>query len=354
MPVRTIPKNYRNVTGIAASPKAGGAAQFESTLERDFLSLLEFSPEVEVIDPQPVKIEWLDTNDRQRSYPYTGFPFMGRTALQVSGRWLSFAGEPDSTFVVYRLQSCSHRFPFETLSYEVDALKAHWDAQKQASAGGGNSGGAWARNSSGTGKPTVSGHDPDVKKSGITRMTFGKAKFPDLSNKSVWLEKIDTAGTSGVFIKHADGSIEQVAFGEAGHGGQGRETDLVYADAERGYEPSKLKLPGFVTLGIKMATAETLTPGNEVFAKVVIVPGYSEQVFPLPRLVDEDGVVDPITDCSNGDKTIHQRRACFLRIEDMAGELFQFVVVIEAQKLAMPPMVKVVRKAELAEVVRVL
>jgi len=68
MPVRTIPKNYRNVTGIAASPKAGGAAQFESTLERDFLSLLEFSPEVEVIDPQPVKIEWLDTNDRQRSY----------------------------------------------------------------------------------------------------------------------------------------------------------------------------------------------------------------------------------------------------------------------------------------------
>lgn len=68
MPVRTIPKNYRNVTGIAASPKAGGAAQFESTLERDFLSLLEFSPEVKVIDPQPVKIEWLDANGRQRSY----------------------------------------------------------------------------------------------------------------------------------------------------------------------------------------------------------------------------------------------------------------------------------------------
>lgn len=46
MPVRTIPKNYRNVTGIAASSRAGGAAQFESTLERDFLALLEFSPDV--------------------------------------------------------------------------------------------------------------------------------------------------------------------------------------------------------------------------------------------------------------------------------------------------------------------
>ena len=59
MPVRKIPKNYRNVTGIAAATKSGGAAQFESTLERDFISLLEFLPEVKSIDPQPVKIEWL-------------------------------------------------------------------------------------------------------------------------------------------------------------------------------------------------------------------------------------------------------------------------------------------------------
>lgn len=68
MPVRKIPKNYRNVTGIAASSKSGGAAQFESTLERDFLSLMEFSPEVKSIDPQPVKIEWFDAKGCQRSY----------------------------------------------------------------------------------------------------------------------------------------------------------------------------------------------------------------------------------------------------------------------------------------------
>lgn len=294
------------------------------------------------------------TSQKRTAYPHTSFPFTGRTTLQVSGSWLSFACEPDSTFVVYRLHSCTHRFPFETLSYEVDALKAHRDAQKQANAGNNNSRGAWSRNGRGDGKPTVSGHDPDAKKSGATRMMFDKAKFPDLSNKSVWLEKIDTAGTSGVFIKYADGSIEQAAFGEAVRGGQGRETDIVHAGAERGYEPSKLKLPGFVTLGIKMATAEVSAPGKEAFAKIVVAPGCLEPVFPLPRLVDEDGVVDPITDCSNADKTIRQRRACFLRIEDMAGEIFRFAVVIEVRKLAMPPVVKVVRKVELAEVVRVL
>lgn len=63
-----IPKNYRNVTGIAAASKAGGAAQFESTLERDFLSLLEFSPEVKTIDPQPVRVEWLDARGHKRIY----------------------------------------------------------------------------------------------------------------------------------------------------------------------------------------------------------------------------------------------------------------------------------------------
>lgn len=292
------------------------------------------------------------TSQKRPAYPYTGFPFTGPTTLQVSGRWLSFAGETDSTFVVYRLQSCSHRFPFETLSYEVDALKAHRGAQKQTGAGDAKGNGIWVR--SGAGKSTVSDHDPDVKKNVATHMIFGKVKFPDLSHKSVWLEKIDIAGSSGVFIKRADGSVEQVAFGEAGHDGHGRETDLVHADAERGLEPSKVKLPGFVTLGIKMATASVSTPGNEAFAKVIIAPGFSEPVFPLPRMVDEDGVIDSITNCCNADQTIRQRRACFLRIEDMAGVLFRLVIVVEAQKLAMPPVIKVARRAELAEAARVL
>lgn len=68
MPIRKIPKNYRNVTGVAASSKAVGAAQFESTLERDFLTLLEFSPEVERFEVQPLKIEWRDDQGGRRSY----------------------------------------------------------------------------------------------------------------------------------------------------------------------------------------------------------------------------------------------------------------------------------------------
>lgn len=68
MPIRKIPKNYRNVTGIAASGKAIGSAQFESTLERDFLALLEFSSEVANFEVQPIKIEWTDRQGTSRSY----------------------------------------------------------------------------------------------------------------------------------------------------------------------------------------------------------------------------------------------------------------------------------------------
>ena len=42
MPVRTIPKNYRNLTGLVPNTRTSGMTAFESTLERDFLLLLDF------------------------------------------------------------------------------------------------------------------------------------------------------------------------------------------------------------------------------------------------------------------------------------------------------------------------
>lgn len=68
MPVRKIPKNYRNVTGVASHHKATGQAMFESTLERDFLTLLEFDSAVESFEVQPVTVHWFDESDKERIY----------------------------------------------------------------------------------------------------------------------------------------------------------------------------------------------------------------------------------------------------------------------------------------------
>lgn len=67
MSVRKIPKNYRNLTGVAASVKSKGAF-FESTLERDCLTLLDFDSNVIAYDVQPVAIDWVDDNGKKRVY----------------------------------------------------------------------------------------------------------------------------------------------------------------------------------------------------------------------------------------------------------------------------------------------
>lgn len=68
MPARKIPKNYRNVTGIGHYRKAVGEAAFESTLERDFLCLLEFEPSVAAFEVQPVTIPWEDEHGKAHRY----------------------------------------------------------------------------------------------------------------------------------------------------------------------------------------------------------------------------------------------------------------------------------------------
>lgn len=56
MAVRKIPKNYRNVTGRNARGRGTAPAEFESLLERDYLILLDFDPEVASFETQPIHV----------------------------------------------------------------------------------------------------------------------------------------------------------------------------------------------------------------------------------------------------------------------------------------------------------
>lgn len=82
MPVRKIPKNYRSVTGISAAAKADGPAEFESTLERDLLTLLEFSPEVQRFEVQPVTLTWHDGEKQRRYTPDALARFQPRRGME--------------------------------------------------------------------------------------------------------------------------------------------------------------------------------------------------------------------------------------------------------------------------------
>lgn len=66
--VRTIRTGHRGNRGRATATKAGGRAEFESTLERDFYFLLEMDPEVLSFTPQPVSLTFKGPNGRSRRY----------------------------------------------------------------------------------------------------------------------------------------------------------------------------------------------------------------------------------------------------------------------------------------------
>jgi len=68
MPVRHIPKNHRSVTGFVASGINAKQAAFESTLERDFMLLVEFDPDVLSYEEQPVRIDYLLSDGQSRHY----------------------------------------------------------------------------------------------------------------------------------------------------------------------------------------------------------------------------------------------------------------------------------------------
>lgn len=68
MPVRRIPKNYLGVTGAFASRKNRRALGFESLLERDFMILLEFDPEVASFEEQPARIPVTRKGKRPTTY----------------------------------------------------------------------------------------------------------------------------------------------------------------------------------------------------------------------------------------------------------------------------------------------
>src|SRR5919197_6548596 len=61
-------KNYRSLTGLVPNTHTQSMTAFESSLERDFLLLLDFDPDVEFYEEQPVCIVYQDDHGRCRTY----------------------------------------------------------------------------------------------------------------------------------------------------------------------------------------------------------------------------------------------------------------------------------------------
>lgn len=68
MPVRSIPRNYRSLTGKVNNARNQVAVAFESTLERDFYLILDFDSTVAAFEEQPVCIGYEYPTGTRRTY----------------------------------------------------------------------------------------------------------------------------------------------------------------------------------------------------------------------------------------------------------------------------------------------
>ncbi len=282
------------------------------------------------------------------AYPYTGFPFEGTTDLVASGQWLPFGDQENATFLAYRLRSCSHPFPFLSLSYEAGDRKARYGTAENSGTGAKT----FSRSSSRGQKTEVAETDPDTNRAQRMGALTVQHRFPDLLRKQIWREKIEAMPQADVYLRHADGGLEQVAFGESE--GHSTTSAIDVAQPVFGEVASKdAPLPWFVCMGLKQIAANpTYASANQV-TKIVAPTGMIHPVFSLPVVIDQDGVIDTALLFARADGGMRQRRGCFVEVTG-SDQTQRCLVVLEGDRLNDQPTVYATDKTEVTAILALL
>lgn len=285
---------------------------------------------------------------RHPAYPYTGFPFEGTTDLAASGIWLPFGERENETFLAYRLRSCSHPFPFRSLSYEGADRKAWHDAP-------GKRDGEESKFSRKRPKASETAEtDPAANKQSRIAGFASRHRFPDLLRKQIWREKIEAMAKADVFLRRVDGRLEQIAFGESDRNSKAAGLDVrenVNGDANPLNEEP---LPWFVRTGLKAIAENPLHAPSGALVKVVCPVGKNKPVFNLPMIVNEDGEIDKHLLVTRADGGARQRQGCFVDVLDC--EVHQrYLLILEGKFVREHPAIVVVDECEssIAYMVRV-
>jgi hypothetical protein len=238
-------------------------------------------------------------NQGKPVYPISIFPFLGKTDLTVTGRWISDNGNPSQTFVVSQIISCTHPFPFSSLRYEVSPSQ---DLKKKKSI-------------SDPSPTTIKLPDDDPQHESLeimddlpshgktaTILSISSIRFPDLENKEIYRNKN---------IKKSDqpnGNASCGTDGKLGIGEQSSTTGVSATEFENGlthpeFEPDVL--PEFIQDFIGQFD------GDVTFS--LVTPFLSnDYVFPIPILVSDDKPIQQCTILSENGEKRRRNMACLI------------------------------------------
>ncbi len=247
----------------------------------------------------------------QRAYPKALFPFEGHTDLAASGRWLPFMGVERGLFLVFRLLSCSHPFPFAGLHYTGERKDA---PNGKTGFGSASKSGARAspdRFSRQVREPkSVVDEEPDKKKAPreVNLDPLARDPFPDLTNMHI--AKVDIDFVPTVVMTVGDSAhLTGVSVGDGGTSRSMQPVDFVAAGpvmdaAEQDGRARKFEPAVAVFLGLLSSLV-----GQTRFTGLDVVRLDRRQrhdyLCTMPKIVDEDGVIHPW--CLSADATGGER-----------------------------------------------
>lgn len=145
-------------------------------------------------------------------FPQGVFPFQGKTTLQVKGKWLSRAGQPRQTFLVYEMRSCSFAFPYSALSYRVAGGQTS-DATRQSPSDAAE---AQRRAASRSAKsPSLIERDASKHLAPETAHLSWVPRFPDLIRKPTFWDETVVQDLPSSAAGTPTPAVESMAVGEA-------------------------------------------------------------------------------------------------------------------------------------------
>lgn len=270
-----IPRaSVEDIARIAGDPRAWSAAQY-------------------------VGASCLRSSTRQVDvYPVAHFPFRGMTHLKAYGQWLSRGADERGTFLVYRLASCSHAFPFKSLTFQLKgqrprSVRRPWPDLEDARQ-------ARGARAAPPERPTLEERDASSQLKPHNYSFRGERVFPYLEGKFICGErKVEPGSAVGVGARTEP--VSALAVGDPGSSGRRREAQLT-----EDHRSPPDKMPAFLKPAVEACArldgmdVQWLTCGPE-----------DSWTLPVALLLDADGVIE---DALLMDETVQSRPRRFAAV----------------------------------------
>jgi hypothetical protein len=285
------------------------------------------------------------TANGRPAYPCTSFPFEGVTDLIASGIWLPLGDREKATFLAFRLRSCSHPFPFKSMSYTPGDWKARSDSSNGSSSGSRQS----SQKHSAEQTSVATDADPGSNRAQRKTAFTSQERFPDLRNKRVWQDQIEVVPAPDVYIRRADGSLEQVAqvaVGESSWSSTVSGVDVFVVEDSDTESGKPARLPKFVKDGLREIRENPAHFSKDQKITVVCAEGKTDPVFSLPVIVNDTAELASQRLFTGRDGKTRQRRGCYVNI---SGDAIQplYLLILEGQINSSRPHIEPVREIDM-------